>query len=497
MQLQHIAERCQQGDREAFALLYDATREQLRAVCLRYVSNESMADDLLHDAFLLIISKIGELKNTTCVESWMKTVTRRVALLYLRQQKQRSQVSLSKSAESSLQLPTEENHAESALAVSDILSAVNSLPEGYRRVFRLSVFEGMSHQEIASLLHIEPHSSSSQLFRAKAMLRQWLRPMLLVLLVVTLPTALYLCLRREHGQERQTDVALVSRQDSCSVTPPRSEDEGGVCISLTSPSLAGAPERTEGKETTVMADTTDERAADVQEDSVERHDLPVPKLCIEERGLAMNVRSTGGRWHIGLAYEGIDNSRNLQLPYADAGLNPMVYDSLTRHHLPLTVTLSISRQLDSHWQIGTGLSYTRLRSDFASGNSYVSLRQRQTVSYLGLPLNVSRHWQTPVRRLRLYGMLDATIHLPLSSTLDSYYLMPNGSHAEPTTENLHPGVQWSAGLSLGLQYDITPHVSLIVQPGVQHYFQNNSGISTWNTAHPLVFTLPLGVRVSF
>lgn len=52
MQLKHIAQRCQQGDREAFALLYTATREQLRAVCLRYVTDETVADDLLHDAFL-------------------------------------------------------------------------------------------------------------------------------------------------------------------------------------------------------------------------------------------------------------------------------------------------------------------------------------------------------------------------------------------------------------------------------------------------------------
>ena len=91
MQLQQIAERCQQGDREAFSQLYTVMRQPLRTVCLRYVANEAVADDLLHDAFLLIITKIGELKDTTRVEAWMTMVMRRVSLLYLRKQRQRGQ----------------------------------------------------------------------------------------------------------------------------------------------------------------------------------------------------------------------------------------------------------------------------------------------------------------------------------------------------------------------------------------------------------------------
>ena len=47
--LQQIAERCQQGDREAFALLYTAMREPLRTLCLSFVKNEAVADDLLED----------------------------------------------------------------------------------------------------------------------------------------------------------------------------------------------------------------------------------------------------------------------------------------------------------------------------------------------------------------------------------------------------------------------------------------------------------------
>ena len=53
------------------------------------------------------------------------------------------------------------------------MSAIDSLPEGYKKIFNLSVLDGLSHQEIGALLDIAPHSSSSQLARAKSMLRKY------------------------------------------------------------------------------------------------------------------------------------------------------------------------------------------------------------------------------------------------------------------------------------------------------------------------------------
>lgn len=49
---------------------------------------------------------------------------------------------------------------------------IESLPEGYNKVFKLAVLEGLSHKEIGLLLNIAPHSSSSQLSRAKDILRK-------------------------------------------------------------------------------------------------------------------------------------------------------------------------------------------------------------------------------------------------------------------------------------------------------------------------------------
>ena len=50
------------------------------------------------------------------------------------------------------------------------MKMVEELPDGYRTVFNLYVFEEKSHKEIAELLGISEHTSSSQFYRAKSIL---------------------------------------------------------------------------------------------------------------------------------------------------------------------------------------------------------------------------------------------------------------------------------------------------------------------------------------
>ncbi len=470
MGLQQIAERCQQGDREAFALLYTAMREPLRTLCL----------------------SIGELKDTSCTEAWMKTVTRRVALLYLRQQHQ--QVPLSASPE--LTAFAVENNAEPNLALQDVLAAVDDLPEGYRRVFRMSVFEGMSHQEIANLLHIEPHSSSSQLFHAKVLLRRWLRPLALLLLAVALPLSVYIW---KQNDEKEISKTVETDKQKLATTEKTNQE----CLAKQETTL-----RPKVEELLAEADTATNVAPTVSQDTtkavpIPQHERPrrqvstaespreVPPADMQRR----TPTATADGWNLALAYSGIRNSKDMQLPYANAETNPAVYDSIAHHHMPLTIGLMLNRKLDSHWQLGIGLRYQRMTSDMLSGNTYISLSQHQKVQYLAIPASVS--WYYPLgRRFSTYLSASAAVNLPLRSTLESVYLM-NGQSFDPTTEHLHPGVQWSTGLGLGLQYDLTPNIGFFVEPSLQYYFKRSSDVKTWNTEHPLSFSLPLGLRITF
>lgn len=54
----------------------------------------------------------------------------------------------------------------------DILKYIRELPTGYRTVLNLFVFENLGHKEIAGMLQISENTSKSQLFKARALLKQ-------------------------------------------------------------------------------------------------------------------------------------------------------------------------------------------------------------------------------------------------------------------------------------------------------------------------------------
>ncbi len=109
-------------------------------------------------------------------------ITRNVALKYNNQQ---PTLSLEETSEAELQTVEDEEKEIRGVPWAEVVKLIDNLPRGYGQVFRLSVFEGMTHKEIAAILGIEPHSSSSQLARAKKMMRKMMRQYWAVLMLIT------------------------------------------------------------------------------------------------------------------------------------------------------------------------------------------------------------------------------------------------------------------------------------------------------------------------
>lgn len=61
---------------------------------------------------------------------------------------------------------------EESITMEELEIMINRLPGGYQKVFRLAVLENKTHKEIAKLLGISTQTSGSQLFHARAMLRE-------------------------------------------------------------------------------------------------------------------------------------------------------------------------------------------------------------------------------------------------------------------------------------------------------------------------------------
>ena len=189
MEVTRLIERCRQGDADALGELYKAYAQRMKGVCRRYVSDEQVVDDVLHDAFVIIFTSFDRLRDNQKAESWMMSITRNVASKYKDHLKSLSFVPLEEA--DSLVAPDEEATVK-GFSLEEMLKLIDKLPEGYGKVFRLSVFEGLSHKEIAAMLGIEPHSSSSQLARAKKMLRKMMQQYWAVFLLLIIPVSFFL-----------------------------------------------------------------------------------------------------------------------------------------------------------------------------------------------------------------------------------------------------------------------------------------------------------------
>ena len=97
----------------------------------------------------------------------------------------------------------------------EIMDIVRQLPTGYSKVFQMAVIEGYSHKEIAERMGIEPHSSSSQLARAKAMLRKMISKRMLAvvtIIFISIPICRVLW-RKDKAKEKNNHTAQVKNED--------------------------------------------------------------------------------------------------------------------------------------------------------------------------------------------------------------------------------------------------------------------------------------------
>ena len=123
---------------------------------------------MMQEGFIAIFKNIEQYKNDGAFGGWMRRIIVNAALTILRKKKlQFVDVDDLNSNYSKI-----DSYSYSNLGEEDLMKLINSLPNGYRVVFNLSVIEGYSHEEIAKILGIQPATSRSQLVKARKMLQQ-------------------------------------------------------------------------------------------------------------------------------------------------------------------------------------------------------------------------------------------------------------------------------------------------------------------------------------
>lgn len=160
-------------DREPRAqkVVYERYSARMMAVCIRYVSNQTNAEEVMIDGFMRVYSKIDQFREEGSFEGWLRRIMVTEALMFLRRTKVlQYEVSINElTTEPATEWPND------TIDSASLLQLISQLPDGYRTVFNLYAIEGYNHEEIAAMLGISVGTSKSQLSRARVLLQQKVR----------------------------------------------------------------------------------------------------------------------------------------------------------------------------------------------------------------------------------------------------------------------------------------------------------------------------------
>jgi RNA polymerase sigma factor (sigma-70 family) len=160
--------KCVENDREAQLKLYQLYSPVLYGLCLKYMRNADDAKDVFQEAFVIAFQKIGQYKFEGSFEGWIKRIFINKLLETLK--KKKKDVLFLDVFDTDI---IEEEELELVpIEQEKLLEYIQELPDQYRMVFNLFVFEKMKHKEIAKQLEITEGTSKSNLNRAKSILKK-------------------------------------------------------------------------------------------------------------------------------------------------------------------------------------------------------------------------------------------------------------------------------------------------------------------------------------
>lgn len=166
-----LIQRAKAGDRQALDALYRTHAARVYSLIRRLTGDDAQAEDAAQETWLRAIRSLPAFRAESQFSTWIHRIAVNCAL-YGRRSNARLQareVDLRDSA-------PDTGGANAPLLRLRLQEAIDTLPTRMRRVLVLHDIEGYTHEEIGALLGVSPGTSKSQLFKARAKIREQLRP---------------------------------------------------------------------------------------------------------------------------------------------------------------------------------------------------------------------------------------------------------------------------------------------------------------------------------
>ncbi len=172
------------GNSDGFRILVDRYSRGVFRLAYRMTGNEFDAEDVVQETFLRAYRQIGSYESRSSFSTWLYRIAANYSLDLLRMKKRTTGRQVATKVEDGLDLLAQAPSPEpgpdriyySAQMKQRLGAAMQELSEQERTAFVLRHFEGMSIEEIGSILAIGVSATKNSIFRAVKKLRQALEP---------------------------------------------------------------------------------------------------------------------------------------------------------------------------------------------------------------------------------------------------------------------------------------------------------------------------------
>jgi RNA polymerase sigma-70 factor (ECF subfamily) len=165
--------RIARGELDALGVLYDRYANLLFPLTLRILRDRAEAEDILHDAFVLVSERAAQFTpERGTVASWLITLVRNLAIDRARRRERRGMLAQQDAAtQRDADDQTPEAIAGDARERDHVRRALATLPEAQRETLVVAFFEGLSYPEIAEREGVPLGTVKSRAARAMTALR--------------------------------------------------------------------------------------------------------------------------------------------------------------------------------------------------------------------------------------------------------------------------------------------------------------------------------------
>ncbi len=186
---EELMEAYRHGNRDAFEELFSRYQRKVISFAFRMTGDQSKAEEAAQEIFLRIARAAFTYQPTARFTTWMYTIARRTTLNYLRDDREGGEKEpiplLDEGDDASTgwqpsgpNALNPEEMAWSAEIRGRFVDALQALPETYRAAFVLNRGDGLSYEQVATVLGITVQAVKSRIFRARAMLEKSLSGLL-------------------------------------------------------------------------------------------------------------------------------------------------------------------------------------------------------------------------------------------------------------------------------------------------------------------------------